>query len=410
MFNNLFSKINFILYALAAFLLPWQTKLILQEAASNYWEISIFAVMPILLLAFLVSFKSKNYRNITPVTLSIIVFLIISLGFLNVFWATSPILATYRYLVCLLFIVAIFNLRYLSLKARSYLLLIFLVSLFVQALIGIVQFSTQTSFASTILGMSQHEASSAGVSVVETTTDRWLRAYGPQDHPNIFGGLMVLAALTCLYLFLKNKNKNIRLLSLTFYPIFLWATFTSLSRAALLALGLASLFVLLEHWRAIKQLLAVFLLTVVVAGIFVWQYQSLILIRVQGEARLEQISNTERQNYNQAAWQLWQRHPYLGVGLANSTLFLAEKDRANLLILPAWQYQPAHNYWLLILSEGGVLFLLPILFAWFYFYKKSRQEKIIGLFVALFVLSLFDHWLFSLPLASALPWLFLALI
>jgi O-antigen ligase len=338
------------------------------------------------------------------------VVLITVLGFLNAFWAVDPLLALYRYFVFLVFIVAIFNLKYLFPKLRFYLLLIFLASLFIQALIGIGQFSTQTSFPSTLLGMSQHEAAYAGTAVVETDTGRWLRAYGPQDHPNIFGGLMVLAALICLYLFLKNEKKSIHLLSLIFYPIFLWAAFASFSRAALLALVLALLFILLENWRSIKKLLTFLLLTVIIAGIFVRQYQPLILIRARGESRLEQVSNIERQNYNQAAWQLWRKHPYFGVGLSNSTLLLAEEDKVNLSILPAWQYQPAHNYWLLVLSEGGILFLIPILFAWSYFYKKSRQEKIIGLFVALFVLSLFDHWLFSLPLSSALPWLFLALI
>lgn len=410
MLHNLSSKTSFILYALAAFLLPWQTKLILQEAASNYWEISIFAVMPILLLAFLLSFKRKNYRNISPLTLGIIVVLMTVLGFLNAFWAVDPLLALYRYFVFLVFIVAIFNLKYLFPKLRFYLLLIFLASLFIQALIGIGQFSTQTSFPSTLLGMSQHEAAYAGTAVVETDTGRWLRAYGPQDHPNVFGGIMALAALMSLYLFLKNEQQSIHLLSLIFYPIFLWAALTSFSRAALLALIVAPVFILLEHWHSLKKLLAFLLLTVFISAIFAWQYQSLILTRIQGEARLEQISNVERQYYNQSAWELWKKHPYLGVGLSNSTLLLAEEDKANSLILAAWQYQPAHNYWLLVLSEGGILFLIPILFAWSYFYKKSRQEKIIGLFVALFVLSLFDHWLFSLPLSSALPWLFLALI
>ena len=74
---------------------------------------------------------------------------------------------------------------------------------FLQACLGIYQFFTQSSFACKWLGMASHNAQDLGVSVIETLSgERWLRAYGGLDHPNIFGGFLCFSILILISFFI----------------------------------------------------------------------------------------------------------------------------------------------------------------------------------------------------------------
>ncbi|MBV5343419.1 hypothetical protein JZU68_07360, partial [bacterium] len=87
-----------------------------------------------------------------------------------------------------------------------------------------------------------------------------------------------------------------------------------------------------------------------------------------------------------------------------------EKDLGGQRVMPVWSYQPAHNYWLLAATESGIFFAGAWVLIWYFSYQKSRQSRLLGLWAGLLVLTLFDHWLFSLPLASFWFFFWLALI
>lgn len=406
-------RLSLALWILLAFLLPWQTKLILRPAESNYWEISLFIVMPVLVLALLASFLI-NYRNLNKKSFSketILMFGLLLLNFaLSVFVSLDPILSGYRYISLFLFLLAFLFFRYLKKDWQVYIFIALLVALFLQALLGIAQFFTQISFASTFLGMSAHFPSVAGTAVIETESGRWLRAYGALDHPNIFGGLMALASLSSAYLWLKIRKRYLALVLLIFYSVFNLALLASFSRAAILAFVLGFFILMIEQKKFFRLYVPLAAVSLLITIGFTWQYQDLLLTRLKAESRLERISLEERSSFNKEAWYIWKKHPLFGVGLSNSTLWQKTKQEQINFKQSAWSYQPAHNYWLLSLAEGGVFLTGVLLFVWFFIYKKSRAYRILGLYVALFILTLFDHWLFSSSLGLLLPFFWLALI
>ena len=406
--NKFWLRLGSGLLLLAAWTLPWQTKLILRPAASTYWEISLFAGLFLLWLAFLVLIPAglwkRDFWSQLPLRWrwSASFFLIFTLA--SVFISPDKLLSFYRWLIlasaCFFFIF----LKQCPPAWRRRLLTVLLASLAVQALIGLGQFFSQTSFASSYLGIAYHNAGDLGTAVIETAGGRWLRAYGASDHPNIFGGLMALAALGSLYFFCRSQEQKQRALSLGAYVLFLTAVLTSFSRAAVLAFILGGLVFAWENrarFRSCPRLAAALLvLTGVIIGLFGWQYRDLFFARSQKYNRLETISLEQRQVYNYRAGQDFKKQPWLGTGLGASPVFDREIDGRKGQEQPAWAYQPAHDYWLLAATESGVFTLIALIALWLGAYQKSRQRRLVGLFVLLFTLTLFDHWLFSLPLAA----------
>ena len=69
--------------------------------------------------------------------------------------------------------------------------------------------------------MAYHASNILGDSVIETSMGRFLRAYGPFDHPNILGGIMVLGIILVLYSSLQKEiNRNSRLFYLISLALF----------------------------------------------------------------------------------------------------------------------------------------------------------------------------------------------
>lgn len=411
-------RLSFILLSLCVWALPWQTKLILRPAASNYWEISLFAGIFLLWLALLSLFPSgfinkSIWREKSRLWRWSLVLFLFS-GAASIFISPDPWLSFSRYLFWLSAVSLFLGLASVPASWRRSFLFIFLASLSVQALIGLGQFFGQLSFASSYLGLAAHDAGTAGSVVIETASGRWLRAYGASDHPNVFGGLMALASLISIYLWTQTRARGLRLLLLGAYVLFFTALLASFSRAAMLAFMVGLIVSIWEHrhwlqahWRVALAWLSLSLLLV---GLFGWQYRELIWERTQLSNRLEITSINERQEFNQRALNDFFQHPFLGSGLGASTLYDSKRDLASGLNQPVWSYQPAHNYWLLAAAEGGFIFALSLLGLWFCAYQKSRQSRLRGLFVVLLILTLFDHWLFSLPLAPSWLFFFFALI
>lgn len=405
--------LHLFLWLALAFLLPWQTKLILRPAASSYWEISLFAVM-VICFVLLAVFFIANYITFKKIILPKILIASFSLFiiamFLSIFIAPDPILSLSRYSWLLLFLVTLSTFKYLKKEWQVYILIAFLSSLLIQAGIGIGQFFMQKSFASSLLGMSFHDSSQAGITVIETVSGRYLRAYGPLDHPNVFGGLMSIAAIISAYLYIRWHNKYYQWFSIFAYSVFNVALLCSFSRAAFLALFLGIVFLLFENRKKISAVLTLVSISILILSLFIFQYQELIFSRLETANRLEKISIHEREVYNNQAWKNFLKQPISGLGLSNSTLALYQADKLKQSEHAIWAYQPAHNYWLLLLSEGGIILFTAFLLFYIFAYQKSRSHRLLGIFICLFILGLFDHWLLSLPLTAVLPLFWLVFI
>lgn len=418
------------LFYLFVFLLPWQTKLILRPAATNFNEISLYAshllLLAILILFFYYKFKQRRGSEKVSWLWGLLMILEVFILF-SFFVAPDQVLAFYHY-VLFIFGIGVFYLLWDTMQIDGYkeepldkfkVIYSFLAGMFLQAILGIYQFLNQTSLVSKYLGLANHDPNLAGTAVVETASGRWLRAYGGFDHPNIFGGVLAIALIFTAYLLAKKKiirsGKEVAesIFLFIFYFTALIALFFAFSRAGWLAFG-AGLAVLLitliaqkDRW-IIGRFLALVFFSATMVFLIACPYQELLQTRVEMETRLEQKSVTERELYFTQAAGLIKSHPLLGVGSGNYPLVLEKEDNSAHNV---WDYQPVHNVFALLWAESGLFALLSFLGFLGLLIIKNRRSVFSGaVFVALIILMLLDHWLLSLPFGLVFLFFILGLI
>jgi hypothetical protein len=421
-----------VIFYLFLFLVPWQTRLFLvfdsvKGAYSEFGSISLYAVdflvIGILLLA---GYKTlSDQKKIANMKISLLwsVLIAFDLIFLfSIFRAENWGVAVYKYLLFLLGLGLFFIIRNYSYYGIKKIKIFYaLISgLALQAVLGIYQFLTQSTFACKYLGLAEHlPYGLSGESVLENASGRWLRAYGGLDHPNIFGALMALAVIITIYLLVSKKvaqkwdNLNIALLF-----VFMLALFFSFSRGAWLGL-VAGLLVwgLVAYRTKVFNLKLEFLRkplfwgALILLFLFFIEYGNLISTRVAGGDRLEIRSLSERTSYYDDAGIILKNDWLTGVGAGNYVTKLEEIKTTQ----PFWYYQPIHNTFVLIWAELGVvglilfLFFLGILLGRLPLKLKSSGFNL-GLFAALLVVMLLEHWLFSLHFGILFLWIWLGII
>jgi hypothetical protein len=409
---------------LFVFLLPWQTHLVLREGAwhgnfggswpVDYWRISLYGVNILLAVLLVLSaiFRFKNKKVEDKKIDWLWLFLsVLDVGlFISIFFAPDKILAIYKYIVFLLGL-GLFWILSLKVCQRGRILAAWWAAAVLQSFLALWQFLSQSSFASKWLGMAAHNGGQPGASVVEFINadgkiERWLRAYGSFDHPNILGGFLTLSLLFLLADVLKYQRKKssasdwgfiLRIFSLITIFIGLLLTF---SRSAFLAFAIGSLVIIIFFLKSggagkiIKAIKVLVLMTAVFAMLF-FPYKDLFLTRTTSSQRLEIKSISERELYWRDGLRIAKDEWLVGAGIGN---FTKESEQIN-KERSFWQWQPVHNVFLLVLSEGGVLSLLGFIWFWFFvFYLNFKKKNFINLSVwlSLSIMMLVDHYYWSL--------------
>jgi O-antigen ligase len=458
-------------------LLPWQTRLIIHSGEINggyneYLSISLYGVdilLAIIICLFVfLKFSIFNFQINSKAKISTIWWLIAGMElfvFISIFSASDKVLALYRYGVFLLGI-GLFWLASSVAYSKVKLIYSLLAGIFIQAILGIYQFLSQSIFANKWLGVATHNPADLGVSVVETLDGaRWLRAYGSLDHPNILGGVLAVGIILAIFLLIRRDNVekfsilpllsfkisnfkfliNFQLLILKiFLFVFLIAIFFTFSRAAWLGClaGILTLLIILswqKDFLALKKILIIILFLAILVGILFYQYSGLVSTRLSQDTRLEQKSSQERISSYQESWQLVKRYPFFGVGIGNYSLAVSQEVKPN---QPSYYYQPVHNTFLLVLSEIGIFgvsFFVLVLFILIFNFQFSIFKKFLinkkqlleiknweleigekfyardlllklPFLIIIAVLLTFDHWLWSLHFGLLFFWLLMGIL
>jgi len=413
---------------LFVFLLPWQTRLILDEGNLNgYWEygtISIYATEILLWAIFVLvviqwivnKFRSQKLeiqisnkienKKYKFVFVFLVIFTIWSL--ISIFWSDSKT-AMFGAWVHLIEGVGLFLVLRTVKFAVAKLLWAFAFSALIQAGLGLWQFLSQATFSSKWLGMAFHDPAVPGTIVVETALRRWLRAYGGLPHPNMLAGFLAAAMFFIFRLYQKIDYDFKKLLLPVFFSVLslgLFATFsksTILSFLASLILSWIAFFIFKQSKEFKIDLLKFTLIFLVIVAIFSAIFWEPVQTRIYGAERLEIKSTTERLSYFGEAWQLIKKHPLVGVGLGNYTAAIHNEIDSSRAV---WDYQPVHNIYLLILAELGVIGFILWLALIFLLIKKSSATHY-PLLVTVLMISLFDHYLWTLYSGVLLFWLIL---
>ncbi|MGB4987614.1 MAG: O-antigen ligase family protein, partial [Pyrinomonadaceae bacterium] len=210
------------------FVLPLQTIYFLREpfVGGVKWEygvIGIYAIDLLLLVCvmwFLTEaffFKKYQIPNIKYQISDLILLVFLFWAGVSIFWASDQMLASYFFMKLLLASGLFFVVRLIEVDMKK-VVFVLLVAGVLQGGIGIAQFLTQESVDSSIFGMSAHNASQAGSSVLKIDSGRFLRAYGTFPHPNVLGGFLGVILVLCISYYVSAiKEKESYKLQVTSY-------------------------------------------------------------------------------------------------------------------------------------------------------------------------------------------------
>ena len=300
-----------------------------------------------------------------------------------------------------------------------FLIMAFIGSAMFEAVWGIEQFFFQIVPANKWLGEAFHSASILGDSVLQTSSGRFLRAYGTLPHPNMLGGMLTAAILLLIGLLANaiNSSKKLKvngqkLIIAGALALLLFGLFFSFSRSAWLALGIGILFggiwmIAVKQKRVIMGF--VFVIAVCAAMLVLIFPES--LSRFSQNQSLEILSVSERVREYDDAQIIVREKPFVGIGINQYV-----KELQNIYpSFPAWKIHPIHNIYLLILSELGIIGLLIfiIIIAWHLSFLKINSPSLLiwsGVaIVSLLIIGLFDHYLWTLHFGVLLFWLILGI-
>ena len=289
----------------------------------------------------------------------------------------------------------------------------------IQAVVAIGQSLSQRSLELQTWGEYELDPVWAGVSIVSNGADRFLRAYGLTDHPNLLGGCLAFGMLILLGMILYG-DKKYSLLSGVVFVLMSAALFFTFSRAAWLAfLAGSGLMVGIEAWlkrgESVKSAIRLAVASFVVLIPFVFVYRSYLGARLNvgnsfEDIRAEAQSMDERAFLNESANQIFVKHPLTGVGLGASPV--AMKNEFN--DFPTY-YQPPHFTLLAAALETGIFgavfyFLLQVLPLLAILRRKRlwlnpTAAGAAGLLLAVTVVGLFDYYTWYSTVGRVWQWL-----
>ena len=286
------------------------------------------------------------------------------------------------------------------------------------------------------LGEVRFDATEPGAAVVILNGERWARAYGWTQHPNLLGGCLMVFLLVLVSYYLQRPSQeggrgqsehrtrisssDIALLSAI--ALGLTTLLLTFSRSAWLGalLGLLAatgLILLAGQGRALwtRRSAHLIVLALVIAGAFVGLTWSGLQARLGMRAEGTEIRSVEeRQTLARGAYMLIQQRPWLGVGLGNFAVALYTLARESVADYPI--YQPVHAVFLLATAElgplGGGLWLWLLVVPWYILWRGRRRVRMTpwlaawsGALLALAVVSWFDSYMWASHQGQLLQWL-----
>ena len=430
MFKKYLEKIVEYGFYLFVFLLPWQTRWLWHEGILNggYWEygsFSLYATDIILLAILFLSLSIRHGKSFVLKSLWVPVIGFWLVCFASIFWSQNKEVSWYAF-IKLTEAIWLFSLI-LRIKISWQAIGVAMISSgLAQAVLGIYQFFSQEVFSNKWLGLASHQPGVLGDFVIETVSGRWLKAYGAFPHPNMLAGFLVVCLLVAAgFLLPRSAEKRgklwLNILNIVALVTMAFGLVLTFSRSAWLVLTLVFLLLFaISLWQKNKQRLkitaAIIITMILTAFVSVLIIPEVWQTRLTG-GRLETMSGSERVEQYKQSWAMIKDYWYQGTGAGTYTHVLNKLEPA----LESWQYQPVHNIFLLITTEigivGGLIFVL-IIFRFFQKFicqfKFQQKDNHWWLaysmsFLALLIIGIFDHYLWSLSFGLLFFWLILGL-
>ncbi|MDD3888131.1 MAG: O-antigen ligase family protein [Patescibacteria group bacterium] len=299
----------------------------------------------------------------------------------------------------------------------------------VSSIIAILQYLKQQTLGLTILGeplvlpILQNVAK-----IVLDNGNVVMRAYGTFPHPNVLAGFLlanlIFALALVIYISVNyglNKPKYRLLTILISFGLILeiFAFIFTFSRTAWIALVIALIlfFILIRKqlvlaFKNIKESGFYYVIALVVLAIIfaIASQRPQITSRAAISDQHGDQAVTNRAFYNKITFEIIKKHPIIGIGYGN---FVSKMQDFTNQKIAWWQYQPAHNIYLLIWAETGIFTLLSLLAIIIIIsYQLLVNKSFFNLasfcvLVAFLIIALFDHYIWTIQQGQLLFWIIL---
>lgn len=435
------TRIEKILFYTFIFLLPFQIGKFLFALSPLpeffYHQVFIY-LSDILIVAFLLFWKvrilkdgqerQKLYDAIKK-DLPLILFFIFS-G-ISIFIADNEYLSFFHFIKLFEFIAFYFyirqNFEHINIKKFAYILIF---SAIFQVIIADAQFHFQESIGLKYFGESPLSPTVDGVAKINESGFKLIRPYGTFPHPNIFAAFLILALFMTYFALFSNgakmgQNKTVTIINKAKYILPYFALFAlifglilTFSRSAICSfVVMSALFFVtialkkelaIEKWNILKVAIISVFIFVILGAVFNKE------IFFRSQSILNDSSLSQRIFYNDIAKNEIISSPIFGVGIGN---FITEFYSQNSDLMN-WQYQPAHNLFVLVSAEIGLIaVLLLIVFiikSVVDFLNKSEknifQWSILFAVLAFLILANTDHYFWTIQQGQILFWMILGVV
>ena len=387
-----------------------------QEYEAAFFCLSDVFLVAFLFFAVLLLKKSFFYNKVSWLAI-----LFLTSEVMAIIFAPLKLLAVYRFfrlaLYVFLAIVAGILLKEKIIK-REKVFAIFGGMAVLESVLAFWQFKLQSHIGLRFLGEQKIGVGIVGISKMSVAGVDLVRPYGTFLHPNILGAFLVLGFFAIAYFFVKKEKINIPLLAFL-YAVSLGVVLT-FSRAAWMGWIAALLFfslTIIKEKNNIKR-------SVVIASLWFTMMAAFIpvfpLAGSRAKITLNQESVIERMSYTKQAVEIIKEN-FLGIGMGNYvpySFYNGVYEKAGMKNF--WEWQPAHNIYLLAAVETGVIGLVLFLALSLKGVLKKRKEDnfekkyleagiIKSVLLGFLIMGMFDHFFWTMETGEMMWWIVVGL-
>ncbi|MCB9813666.1 MAG: O-antigen ligase family protein [Pseudomonadales bacterium] len=344
-------------------------------------------------------FKLKLKKNFQTLKKPLF-FLLLVIFFLRQFWSLFPLSAIF-YLLKLIELsffshIVIINKNKIN---KYFLHNAVIITLLFQSLLGLYQYINQKSLSGFYFFGEPNLNNYIGIAKSSLLGVEKILPYGTTPHPNVLGGMLALYLLFIFKNSISIKSKNqpnliYRIFKIVVIFLSLSTVLLTQSISAIIALTLGLMLTLNQKFckSTFKKIKNIFSFKYFLILCFSLLLSSIISINFLSNNYPDNPSLDRRSYLNNAAITMTKNNLVLGVGLNNFTGNVEKYSSNNEIVRFV---QPAHNIFLLLIAESGIIGILIVVTSIYYAQKLHSTDNWLWMLI-LVPIALLDHYLVTL--------------